>query len=998
MLRRKIGCFLLLSGSTIRYADSSFQSFCRFQSSPAKEKSLLPENQLSSNSTTECPSFWDHDVSTSRFSSIKNEHKACQISERRSRFTARAKVKEHGVISNFYQLYYPIDKGEGLQSAPLYIYELEAFRVSKNNSSRKKRKKYDDADELENEPGFAAVTPSSIWGAVQQYFRDALTGLPPLVRCESRLYTTKPLEEKALSIPRCYYDLGWDSCKVTFIQKTTFASLCPSELQQITNQIVLWSVRYSTKGKHSVVKGTTGKIVSSAQGVVVENLRLYLGVIVQALFIKTCKATLLSNSDSHKACPVELLKEKYRSKTPLRFTVKSMSGSLEFKGKQFEKYRIEVEGKELYAGIWEPLKPKSLVNGATYEVKKFKLKKPDADKSQEWEVEFQKKCSFTLISEAKPEKTTPAVQESHESSLVLKIDAKGTMASTISILAEVWKKYGEGPYEPQVMERIMRELRNTPVLVSSCMKQSTIQGCCFDMSPGSEQGKLARELLSSEARKIMRRSDFVSNQPFALLEDNTFWPLQSLHCCFDPSARRWQDLGVAFFSLFPQKRIEVFKTYQKTLESGLAQWGLTLSANPLCTSRVVQLKSPEKTFDQRQMANRSLRHPFPPPQPSTVMVLGILGGDPALNDRVKQTVSRLGQYFRTKYVACLENEQAAVNYIVDQPSMGQVHLSEKVNRDKNSVAIFVTLENKGQMSRNVRWACAESLMLGVLPLVLKAPKSTNNQNLVCGNVRHRLRSSFQSDPLCGIKIDHEVPELKGKYTLMVGVDTCHTKTSSATSVVGILCTPERNHLIPFFYMQAVRGSEIGALCGAFEHILGKVLGLYPQLDEVVVFQDGSASQAMDSIEAEVVKFFPNCGFTFLCLSKGTNVRFLCKGNDSDSLLSASMGTVVEDLSPISIASELQPLSFHMQAHDATMSTPRSVDFKVHRISPAFTLKMIQSLSFAIAHVLSPRVTKLPMPARAAHRLADKAERIFDVAPNFDCNMIPEPLCNRLWFF
>eukprot|EP00796_Vickermania_ingenoplastis_P004030 gene4030-2884_t len=958
--------------------------------------------------------FWSHSVPAVPLSQLKAEYGAARNSDKRSRFRVREAVRDDGVISNFYPLYYPQDRATALEKAPLYVYEMQALRTVKAPSTgvkpRKggKRASSEDSDQSDAN-SVRSIHPSTVWEAVRRFFQQIYMNFPPIVRLDHKIYTTQPLSPKALHVPPAYHDLGWDSCNIRLVGKYSYAMLPSDELQRVVNKIVPWCIRRTPAGRHAVVREAKGKFVSTEMGLVANGVRVYQGVTVHALFIDTSKTASVSpggqgmEEEDQRVLSKDLLEAEVGGKNQLRFTVHAFVRDFEYKGKKVESYKIEDASGVYLASYWEPPQSKSLVEGCSYTASGWKLKVyPERNNMRLFE--FQKNTIFEPMESknggGEEESVGKATIDTNafRGCLSLKIDAKGTVASELSLWEEVRQQFGPGPYDIAAQERIRRAVEGTPIVTSVTMLQGIARTICFDISEESEEGRFARQFLPHEVRKVLPKMDAL--QPYALLQDGTLWPLQALHCCFDPQMKSWQDVTISALSLLPPKRVALLAKFQKVLQAGLQLWGLELSEQPWRTKALSLLPPPQKDTKGRDyLFQKNLTHPFAQPHPSTVVVVGILGEDQAYNGPVRETADRVGRYFKSQSVSCVKREAEAVQYITDQlvDTSGGAH---GVLRDKNCVAIIITMFRD---SRAVRWVVAECLSRGILPLTLNAPKSSKFQGLLCGNARRQILTSFESDPLFGIKVYKEIPAIAGKNILCVGVDTCHTTSHSAGSAVGILCTPERNHLIPFFWHHEARGSEVGHVSDAFQRVLSTAKGLYERLDEVVVFQDGDVFSTMEDLKEEIRVIAPSCGFCFMCLHKRGNIRFIHgkEGGQSrpEDLNNISKGAIIQDLTPLPLDGGDDTVeSFYLQSHEGNMSTSRIVHFTVHHRSPTLPIPIVQQLSNCMSNVLAPQSTKLPMPTRCAHRLADKAERLLDAVPQLQCEMIPAPLSERLWFF
>lgn len=318
------------------------------------------------------------------------------------------------------------------------------------------------------------------------------------------------------------------------------------------------------------------------------------------------------------------------------------------------------------------------------------------------------------------------------------------------------------------------------------------------------------------------------------------------------------------------------------------------------------------------------RHSTPlPPFPRTIFILTLVpsGASALLHDQLTATTRALAQHFATRHVALVRTEAEAVSYLalhaphttVRQTTWGGegggtdgsantlVSLppaAASLVRSRSSDASHsglcddaaLLLVTPHRTARATRWVTAEALCRGVLPLVVPllnrprqaaaaAPSATpavcgySMRRVYCSQIQRILRDKFEVDPLRGVDVAREVPALAGRRVLVVGVDSCHTRAVSVGSVVGILCAPERNHVLPLFWRHGRRGSEVGQVSAHFTALLSAASERYGGLDEVVVFQDGDVFSELSAMRAALHTRLPRCGLTFMCLHKRCQVRF-----------------------------------------------------------------------------------------------------------------------------
>nr|CCC93424.1 putative PIWI-like protein 1 [Trypanosoma congolense IL3000] len=752
---------------------------------------------------------------------------------------------------------------------------------------------------------------------------------------------------------------------------------------------------------------------------------------------------------------------------PLRFLVEEFVRSFVFKNRNVQSYKISDASGTIQASLWDATEETRLEVGCVYDVTGYRVRVFETHNGMRLVEMTMGKSTFDAVKQeqqAEPKKdgdNVPIANEvvgsaklerrsrnskkntgkkeeerrwreveshaqsvdnangsgsakpllpKHPGSLVLKIDTKCTVASELSLWDEVKQHFGSGPYDAATMERITCSVQGTPVVTSTTLRHSIVRVVRFNMVSTEEN-------IEPSLSHLLHKLE--PGQPYALLRDYTIAPLQALHCCFDPRMKSWQTATVSTCSFMPSQRLTILELFRGKVGNEMRDWGLAVEENALSSKAVSLLPTPSKEspygqqkWNEGRKANLSQQgaqgkykeghHPPPPSFPTTIAVVGILppqAGEEDEGRRIKQTAQAIGRYFRTTTVITVADEQEAVRYLIQQlTTSGNVAV-----QDPNAAAVIVTDERE---TRLARWVQAECLTRGIMPVFIAPVSSPKLHQLRCANARTRLRTMFESNPLRGVDLYKEVPAIRQRRVLLVGVDSCHTPTVSTGSIVGILCTPERNHLFPFFWKHEQRGQEVELVNEHFGVLISRTVELYGGLDEVVVFQDGDVFSEMMAMRAHVPA---GCGFTFACLHKRSDVRFvhLLQGEAVDSTPGKALagnavkGTVVQALTPL--RADVDPLrgevlnSFYLQNHDCDTSTARTVHYTLHNVSPTLDVSDMQQLSHVLAHVASPRATKLPIPTRCAHRLSAIAERLIDAAPPLEYSMIPAPLNGRLWF-
>lgn len=659
--------------------------------------------------------------------------------------------------------------------------------------------------------------------------------------------------------------------------------------------------------------------------------------------------------------------------------------------------------------------------------------------------------------------------------LSLKIDTKGTIASEVSLWEEVLQHFGHTPYDEAAQQRIRKSVQGIPVVISYSLRQSIVRDVRFDgdallaavshthdlaaakegrgqsvgagaphsSSPNDDAvaDNRAREGLSApmlcvrEPRLLPLMPHLDSQQPCAILVDHTIVPLQVLHCCFDPRMRSWQDIGVSALSLMPQQRCALLESVRALLANGLQRWGIDLSANPYRTKALSLLPAPMKCVVPQRRSVTGFANPAVVAFPTTIVVIGVTGPRCTAEQsrRISLTAQHLAHYFRTRFVATLADESTAVQYVHEQLMCTPAAVAAPTGqptaslRDPNASVILITNEVD---TRATRWLKVECMCRGAHFIAIPASSNPRKLNLVGAQLRLRIATQFELNPLRGVDLRKELSVLGHRHVLIIGVDSCHTNTHSVGTIVGILSTPTENKLLPYFWRHDARGRETQHVAKHFRGILAGAVALSGRVDEVVVFQDGDIFSELVGVKEELTTQVPNCGLTFMCLHKRCNVRFMHASpgqggsmatrsqasdaasasddvekadrdtndlREDNSLHNLVKGVVIPALAPVPLDHHLAANSFYLQAHESSMSTARIVQYTVHHVSPSLDVTDVQQIANIMANVLAPQATKLPMSTRCAHRLADQAERLLDAVPQLTADMIPRPLCNRLWF-
>ncbi|RNF15425.1 putative PIWI-like protein 1 [Trypanosoma conorhini] len=999
-------------------------------------------------------SFWCSEAKEVPLQNVKRSYANDRFLDKKARTAARQRLRDEGVTSNLFPVHVSPDTS-------LYTYEIEATRrllpprppdgaQEKSDGKAKGRRKKEastPATPAAADPIIKRVDATRAWSVVRRFLQRCVPAAPPLVCVRHNVYALSPLPTDALQLPAEYLDMGWVACKLRFRGKVSMAQLSPADLQEVTNKIVLWTLGRQEKQQKmfNVAREANGKLVCTHDSFIVGGMRIFKGTLVRAVFLDAAGAVAAS-APTLPPPPTALLTTLpagHHPTTPLRFLVKEFVREFEYKNTPVQSYRVEDASGVIAASLWKGTAAARLSPGAVYEATDYRLRvfenrgnmrlleltagetvlrpveeaeepppksaaeeksapgrggatrrrrTPKADAAATAEESRRDAAGGKLL----PDVTKEGALQEMPGAFALKIDTKGTVAAELSLWEEVKQHFGSGPYDSATEERIARSLQGTPVVVSATLRHSVIRLVRFNVvaSAVSLDPLLQRLLPGLEP-----------GQPYAVLGDHGVVPLQALHCCYDPRMRSWQDITVSTCSFLPTRRLDLLKVFHTALASEMRRWGLALAAEPFSSKALSLLPTPQKTTAyglgrsgiarQKQIRSAALRHPPPAPFPTTLAVVAVAPphAEEEERARITQTAQAMARYHRSSATITVPDEKEAVRFLLQQLT----HASDGAIKDPNTAAVIISAERE---TRTSRWVLAECLTRGILAVFVPPATAPKRQSLLCENVGMQLRTKFETDPAHGVDVAREVPAVARRRVLVVGVDACHTTTFSTGAVVGVLCAPERNHLLPFFWKHEMRGEEADRVSEHFGLLLRRACELYDGVDEVVVFQDGDVYSEAQQMQALLP---PGCGFTFMCLHKRTNVRFVHKlqeGNSSPQTTAVNVGrgAVVQGLTPISLLDDAVAPSFYLQNHDCNMSTARTVQYTVHSTSPTLDVSDVQQLSHVLSHVLSPQATKLPMPTRCAHRLSSVAERLLDAAPPLTYDMIPAPLNERLWFF
>lgn len=901
--------------------------------------------------------FWNCQVREVSAQEVKHIHKMDRTLDSKMRLTVKQNLRDDGVTSNLFPL-------SAAPDAVVHRYELTVTRAASGLGKS------------------MPISAAKGWRSFSAGLRR-FSSLPPMVRVDNRIYSAQPLQQDMLELPKEFHDIGWASCKLEAVDSLRFHELPPAEYRTLVNKLFPWSIGLHAlrDGSFSTARESDGKIVCTHDGLTVAGLRIYRGTTAHALFIDADGETVVApkRSPPPKSAVIKHL-EVGTIATPVTFRCVRHDRTVVFKGSPVDAFTVEDASGTMTLSAWNVSKD-FMKPGHVYTATNLQVRSTQKNNVSLTSLVFYGSTTIVEVPEEKDPGTDriedtpvdPIQPKRHQ--LALRLDTKCLVASERSLLDEVQQHFGSGPFAEDVQRRIARVVQGTPIVVSTNLRHASVRVVKFDLKP---------ETVQLEPALAAVQGDLLRGQPYAILQDHSVVPLQALHCCFDPKMRTWQDVTVATCSFVPQKRVEVLSGFRTALEQGLSQWGLQLASQPFVSHNLAILEPPVKEkFQQRPYQAGA---PKQVSMPTSILFCSIANDRTSQEDREKNinTAQHLAKEFRSPYHAHCASEVEAAGFL-ESLLMENGRL-----RDPNSAVVFVSSDRD---SRATRWLVGESLRRGVLPVCIPGVSSGRRQALLTANIRVNLRTKFEQNPLKGLDLVKDVPNVANKNVLSVGIDCCNNPSGTIGAAVGVLSSPSGNKIYSTFWRNTVRGREVEQVAEQFGHIVQKAMQLN-RLDEIVVLQDGNVFSELQTMKKRVPV---GCGLTFMCLHKRTNIRFLYQSKQGNQIANASRGTVIQSHTPAPLLYKPIAPSFYMQSHECPMSTARCVEYTIHAVSETLEISEVQKLSHCMSHVFAPLATKLPLPTRCAHRLGTIAERIIDASPDFQSQEIPDALGSRMWF-
>ncbi|CCW63798.1 unnamed protein product [Phytomonas sp. EM1] len=361
--------------------------------------------------------FWTMPVKQTPVEELSRSHLRDRMVDKRSRFAVRRRLREDGVVSNLFPLFFSSASDANARDthgAFLYVYDICATRRPYQNFDRSsalalpshviarrrvKAKQSLTSPPLGSDDGveIRRVPPMNAWNVIRRFFNHFFSkSPPPMIQHVYKLYTIAPLPAKALKVPPEFYDLGWKNCELRFIAKLRYEDLNPHCLQQVINKIVFWTIcntpalqegeenendpnNNSSGSGYRVVRERGGKLVNLAGGISSCGARLFSGVTAQAIFVDASDSEPSLTDPQTTTGEVEVVIAAPNSTDlatlpegttptgrPIRFLAKSFLRAFTYKGREVESYTIEDASGAYLASFWEPPSPRPLQPGRVY--------------------------------------------------------------------------------------------------------------------------------------------------------------------------------------------------------------------------------------------------------------------------------------------------------------------------------------------------------------------------------------------------------------------------------------------------------------------------------------------------------------------------------------------------------------------------------------------------------------------------------------------------------
>eukprot|EP00760_Papus_ankaliazontas_P039302 PhM_4_TR9524/c0_g1_i1/m.33451 len=927
--------------------------------------------------------FWEARVQKTSLATITSAFNEDRNLDKKLRWSVRKDIQASGVTSNLFRILlkpnfgvwrYDLQVRTSL-TAPKMIPKESAAPIQALVAPRR---------------GRSRVPLSRVWKAYANYLKT-YPALPPMVRVFSRVYTTQPLPPDLLTLPKTYYDVSWNKCELRLVQQNVpLASLPLSELQMVLNRVIPWSLRKHSRedGNYTLVRERDGKIVCTNDGIAVENLRIFRGITAAVLHVQTDERGV-SDLPEGEAPTVEapdtavLGTLQANGSVPKSITVvcDGVVRTTEVRKIPVVSFLVRDRSGRMQLTVWGG-KTDLLTAGATYTLSGGSLKVKAVDpRYQKGDFTVELSASANLKAQVVKEAPTVNTDDGNTASddrdpcqrdveklglhLGLRLDSRCTVARETSLLHEIYDEFGKPPYSDETQTQISDRYTAMAVVNALDLFHSHIHSIRFDYERVED--------IPMEASLRDRASEFEVGQPYAVLKDYSIMPLQVLHCCYDPTIQL-QDITIPACSLMPTRRLPMLQRFVAALQDGMAEWGLTVKRTPMVTKSLDVISPPRK-----------IKAPVTPDcAPRFTCFLAVGNANPK-NDRENKRVTDTRNAFAKKL-----SVRSSINIDAKDAMEAVEKLRVPAGASGAGACFIITCDKE---SKETLLLMAQCLRLGMIPVV-RRPVSEKKVPVVASGLKRMVADRIGANPLRTIDIDADVPNLKGRITVVVGIDVCHTPKLSTGALVAIVIGASA--LTPIthctYWHNTSQGSETENVSRAFDQVLRGILKTAKNVDNVIVLQDGSIYSEMSTLQSCVPK---TANFSFICLHKRTHVRFTHPGREHTN---CTKGSLISSLTPAPAhLLRTAPRSFFLQIHDCFMSTARTVQYVCHHVE-GVEIEDLQRLCFVLGHAYSMLSTKLPFPTRCAHRLAAFGNAMYSVAPEMSVTDIPASLRHRMWYF
>ena len=390
-------------------------------------------------------SFWTAHAKEVAAFDIKKTHGNDRLQDKRLRWSVKKLLRDDGATSNLY----PVDISS---TAVVHRYALEVQR----------KMRVDPVRGTSNKGG--VVAPTRAWKSFSQSLKK-FPSLPPFIRLQNFVYSTQALPQELLDLPKEYYDLGWESCRLTPIDHVEIAKLPPAEIKLLVNKIVPWALgQHSQRDGHfAVVRDNDTKMVCTQDGISCSGLRIFRGTTANAMYINTGAAQqapivkpvaeVPSTSILH-SLPIGM------TAIPIDVLCAEHVRDFDYKGRLVQVYALQDASGRMITTLWGA--PNGMMKaGGTYQLTGFKVKMLQNNTIG---LEGTHGAASIKLLKAPPEVASDAANPTGEAqSLGLRIDTKCTVAAERSIWEEVKQHFGTGPYDEEKQRKITRAVQGTPV-------------------------------------------------------------------------------------------------------------------------------------------------------------------------------------------------------------------------------------------------------------------------------------------------------------------------------------------------------------------------------------------------------------------------------------------------------------------------------------------------------------------------------------------------------